>query len=401
MRRVAVGSAVFATAAALVSATTLTATAGPVTARPARLATPVTPARTMACPPAESLVPGTTWHDQTLAPGVRLAVGEAHDSRGRVDLFVIRTNLTHDGVHLGPLVKSLAERRTLTTLAKGHAHLVAATNTGYFDFFSGDPTGPLVIAGRAVVVSTRREAVVGVTTAGLAQAGSVWLTGSVSTPHATYPVTAVNELDPPAGLAIYTPKWGATAIPFPHAAARFVSAAGHTTAIGRHAHVRKSGYLLVATTASARAALTAIGTRTAVRLATAIETTATHPFAQAYGVGSQLVAHAGQPIAGFGCKSSNTSQPARTAIGFADGGRDLILAVVTDHPYTRLHGLDNTQMSELMVQLGVSQAYDFDGSGSSEVLARLPGAAAVTRITYPADGAQRPMPLGLGIYASG
>ena len=48
-----------------------------------------------------------------------------------------------------------------------------------------------------------------------------------------------------------------------------------------------------------------------------------------------------------------------------------MIAIVADNPNTTMHGLDEDQMSELMVQLGVDQAFAFDGSGSTELLAKL------------------------------
>ncbi|MGN6474513.1 MAG: phosphodiester glycosidase family protein, partial [Mycobacteriales bacterium] len=94
---------------------------------------------------------------------------------------------------------------------------------------------------------------------------------------------------------------------------------------------------------------------------------------------------------------ANTETPARTAYGIADGGKTFVIAEVEDHPGTSVHGLDNNQMSGLMAQLGVDRAFDADGSGSTEMLARLPSSGAMTLRTYPADGQERPMPVGLGI----
>jgi hypothetical protein len=50
-----------------------------------------------------------------------------------------------------------------------------------------------------------------------------------------------------------------------------------------------------------------------------------------------------------------------------------------------------------MAQLGVDRAWDVDGSGSTELLAKLPSSGVLTQRTYPADGQERPMPVGLGI----
>jgi hypothetical protein len=99
------------------------------------------------------------------------------------------------------------------------------------------------------------------------------------------------------------------------------------------------------------------------------------------------------------CRASYP-MPARNAVGFANHGRRLIIAVVTDHPGTKVHGLDNKQMSGLMVQLGASRAWAFDGSGSAELIARMPGTSKLAIRNYPADGAERPMPVGFGVSST-
>lgn len=352
------------------------------------------------CPAAESLVPKTTWHRHAIAPGIALAEGDTTDARGKVDLRVLRINLAHRHVHLGPLMKTIASRSPLSTLAAGHQHLVAAVNTGYFDFITGAPVGPLIVGGKALVLSTRHQEVVGVNSAGHAQSGTVWGSLSASYKSTRHSVNGINELRAPAGLSIYTPRWGSKAVRLGSGTSRDVSAAGRTSSLGHSRHVPSSGYLLIAKGASAEQWLAAIGSGHTLTLRGAIHTTAAKPFVQAYGVGNEIVKQAGHAITGFSCDSANTKTPARTAIGFADGGKQLIIAIAADHPGTSLHGLDKDQMSKLMVQLGAAHAYVFDGSGSSELLARMPGTHSLSLRTYPADGVQRPMPLGLGIYYS-
>src|SRR3954452_22266511 len=122
-------------------------------------------------------------------------------------------------------------------------------------------------------------------------------------------------------------------------------------------------------------------------------------FRQAYEAGKTIVATPGVVMTGLSCRI-RYPQPARTAIGMANGGRNLILAVVTDHPGTTMHGLDASQMSKLMVELGAAHAYLLDGSGSSEMIARMPSTGRLSLRNYPADGAERTMPVGLGIFRS-
>jgi hypothetical protein len=373
--------------------------------------------RLVGCPKAESLVPGAHLSTRTLAKGVTLSGGTAHDPQGQVVIHVLRVDVSNRHVVLAPLVRSLAERSPLSQLAAHRRHLVAATNTGYFDFRTGAPVGPFITGGRVVMLSTRHQRVAGLGSNGRLEAGDVWLSATVTSGSSAHPLSALNELDPPSGLAVYTRAWGTSVSVRSGAGIRPVASGvvgassvvgsggnggghggGHGGGRSNGVAIPVNGELLVATSQSARSWLRLLHSGASLKSAIAVKTSAPVAFTQAYGVGSQIVARAGHPLTGFSCDSSNTRTPARTSIGFAKGGRQLILAVVSDHPRTSVHGLDEDQMSKLMVQLGAASAYAFDGSGSAELLARTPGAASLTLRNYPADGVERPMPLGLGIY---
>jgi hypothetical protein len=331
-----------------------------------------------------------------------MASGTAHDSNGVVNMHVLRVDLTRPRVSVQPLVHSLGERSTLSSLAAHRRRLVAATNTGYFSFIFGAPTDPLIVGGVPQVISSRRQTVVGIGRNGRLEAGQVWATSSVTVAGSTQPLVAQNETSPPPGVGIYNSRWGHGRVPGWGATTRNVISGSLGGASGsRHSlSVPGGGYLLQARGRSAVQLLNGLSWGSTVTLAASMKTTASSPFAQAYGVGVQLVAKPGVTKTGFSCDSSNTRQPARTAIGWTRGGRTMVIAVVADHPGTSMHGLDEDQMSKLMVQLGVSRAYAFDGSGSSELLAKLHASSSLRLQNYPADGAERAMPVGLGVLVA-
>src|SRR5436305_13442007 len=60
------------------------------------------------CPPAESLIPGTTFVHHTLAKGVVMSAGTATDATGTVNIHVLRVDLTRPRVEMVPLMQSLA-----------------------------------------------------------------------------------------------------------------------------------------------------------------------------------------------------------------------------------------------------------------------------------------------------
>jgi hypothetical protein len=363
------------------------------------------------CPKAESLVPAAHLRTHRLGTGVTLSTGTAKDAAGSVVIHVLRADLSSRHVRVKPLVHKLAERAPLSRLAAHRHHLVAATNTGYFDFRTGAPDGPFISRGKALMLSTTPERVAGIGRNGLAEAGDVWLSAQLTSASVSHAVSAVNELRPPSGLAVYTPAWGSRVYVDRDATTRTaisgVVGSRSSRNSGNHSGggsgidvtIPAHGEVLVATSRSAQTWLDGLKTGGGLSSSTTVKTSAGVPFRQAYGVGPQIVAQRGHPITGFTCDSANTRTPARTSIGYAKAGRELVVVTVDDHPGTTIHGLDEDQMSKLMVQLHVTQAFAFDGSGSTELLARKRGTTSLSLRTYPGDGVERPMPLGLGIYS--
>jgi hypothetical protein len=366
---------------------------------PARAA--ATPA-TQPCPAPESLVPGTIWRTHQLAPGVQLYDGATTDDggKGRVKMHVLRVDLTTPGVSVQPLMRAVAERSPLSQLAAGNGHLVAAVNTGYFDFVTGAPTQALVVDGKPLVMSARPENVVGLDSRGAMQWGTAALAATVTAESQARKINGLNDVDG-GGVVVFSPRWGSAQVPAgPDSAVRTVvrdrlgpSAIG----ISQIPPVPTDGAELVAHGRDV-SWLASLPSAMPVDIAETITTTAPRPFAQAYGVGPTIVVD-GVARTGLPCDTAGTNQPAQTAIAVATDGT-LVIGEVEEHPGTSLHGLDADQMGKFMEELGVARAWLLDGSGSTEMLARMPGTSTLTLHTYPADGAERPMPVGIGIAYS-
>ena len=351
------------------------------------------------CPAPESLVSGTTWHRHKLAPGVVLTEGRRSDNRGYVDMHVLTVAVTNKHLSFAPLVRRLAQRTPLSKLAAGRPSLVAATNTGYFDFDAGTPLGPLVDRAHPWVSSATKATVVGFGSTGLVQAGQLGLSGLVTSGRSSQVLAGLNVLDPTSGLTAYTSRWGSERVTLPRdAVSRYVVGGVVSSSTGRYdAAPTGGGYLLVARGTTASSWLSSLRQHAAVTVTTKVTTTTKRPFSLAYAVGSRLV-HGGVAATDLTCRR-RYPQPARTAIGFANGGQTLVLAMVADDPGTSMHGLDASQMARLMKDLGSSEAYLFDGSGSTELLARMPtDPSQLSLRNYPADGVERPMPVGFGIF---
>ncbi|MEV1144625.1 phosphodiester glycosidase family protein [Micromonospora sp. NPDC049799] len=88
----------------------------------------------------------------------------------------------------------------------------------------------------------------------------------------------------------------------------------------------------------------------------------------------------------------------RTSVGFSADGRRMIMLTV-DGRQVDSRGVTQTEMGRMMAELGAHHALNLDGGGSSTLLAREPGAAAVQVENSPSDGTERAVPNGLALYA--
>jgi hypothetical protein len=364
---------------------------------PASGSTVLTPGYTKNCPTAARLVFATRWHTHHLAPGVVLREGHRRDSTGFVRMHVLSVDVTNPALAFRPLVRKLTTRQQLSSFS-GRRRLVAATNAGYFDWRTGAPLGAAVARGRPIVTTRARTNVVGFARNGLMQAGHLSAGGEIVASSSTRPLAGVNRARPGTGITAYTSRWGRASVVLPHVTVgRYVRNGSVVSAARRFGRAPRSGYLLVARGHSASHWLRHLQRPAQVRIRLGAHSDAPRPFRLAYAVGGQIVRD-GRALPRLSCPR-RYPKPARTAVGFADDGRRLILVAVDDNMRTALHGLDSVQLGKVMADLGAREAYLFDGGGSTTMLARMHrGARRLSLRTRTAERVERRVPLGFGIY---
>ncbi|HWB67138.1 MAG TPA: phosphodiester glycosidase family protein [Mycobacteriales bacterium] len=351
------------------------------------------------CPGPEKLVtPHTHWHHHRLARGVTLAETTAHDRRGRVAIHVLRIDLRNRRLDVRPLHRGLATRYRLNHLAH-HRHLVAATNGMYFNLYWGAPKVPLIEHRRPLVLSRRHLRVAGIDIHGTARSARVWLDGTVASHGRHRPLQAVNVVAPPTGLTLYTRAWGAHRVPLPgDARSRRLRNDHFRPGLGRHHHPPRHGELLVARGRHARHWLASLRHRDRVTVSRQVRTDGQVALREAYGVGTQVVAKAGQVGHHLYCRRGEIFA-ARTTIGWKRHGTRLLLVTVEGKRGRRQHGLDENQMSGLLVQLGAERAYALDGGGSTSLITRMRRHHHRLSSRIQPSWGLRPIPVGLGVFA--
>ena len=393
---------------------------------PASAGTAMKPGYTTNCPTATSLVEGTHWTTHRLAPGVVLREGRHHGREGYVRMHVLDVDVTDPHLAFHPLMRAVTSRQPLTSF-RSERRLVAATNAGYFDLRTGAPIGPTVQQGRpvlgpaaplgrAMLTTSVSTNVVGFAGDGTMQSGHLSVAGDVVAPSGEQRLAGLNTARPQFGVTVYSPQWGRTPIVWSRGTVgRYVHRgyvavpappsrpARHGRHHRRHHHAAvvhrapRSGYLLVARGDAAVHWLRSLHRAARLQLHVGVRSDAPRPFRLAYAVGGRITQN-GIGLEGLTCPR-RYPQPARTAVGYADDGRRLLLVSVDDNPRTPLHGLDSVQLGSVMADLGATDAWLFDGGGSTTMVTRMhPHAWRLSLRTQTADRVERAVPLGFGIF---
>ncbi|MCX4545016.1 phosphodiester glycosidase family protein [Streptomyces sp. NBC_01565] len=353
-----------------------------------------------------------------IAPGVRL---ESYDRLEadrwlRVDELVVDSGRTggvraeYLGGH-GP--ETVAEAAARHPAGPGR-RVVGAVNGDFFDALgAGTPLGPGIREGRLLHSATpgpggaaRLVPAVGFGPDGSGRVLRLGLAGSVTLPGgAVRPLAGYNAARPPtAGFAAYTSDWPGAGLPGTgpavelrdgRVAAVVPAAAAPVRGPAHRERPAPGATVLVASGATAAAELAALRTGNAVAVS-ARPVTGGGPVPWAAVGGREALVVAGVPRSHDGAPN-DTAAP-RTAVGVSRDGRQIRLVTV-DGRRRDSGGLTLTGLGRLMHRLGMYEALNLDGGGSTTLLAGLSGTTDLAPENTPSDGTPRRVPNGLVLTA--
>jgi predicted phosphodiesterase len=350
--------------------------------------------------PGESLVSRRT--DLPVAPGIALTSFDLFGRTGWLRVHVLNADLA-DGAVSVDLVATQVSRAQPLAQAANAQHAVAAVNGDYFDITETYAAeGPEIQGGQLRKGTTAHTTVAAIGADRVARLADLVLTGTVTVAGTARPLAALNSPSVPAdGIAAYTPLWGPgdrTLIQDAGPYTELVVSGGRVTAVNSRltdTAVPSDG-LVVLGRGAAAAQLAGVRPGDAVAVAFAPRTDAPVDLRTALGSGAVLVR--GGTAVDFPPSTGNDTPKPRTAIGWAQGGRRLLLVAV-DGSANFSAGLSFDDTATLLVRLGAYEAFMLDGGGSTEIVARTPGDSAVGVVNTPSDGAERPVPDGVGLFA--
>ncbi|PWR09552.1 multidrug transporter [Micromonospora sicca] len=371
---------------------------------PAGLAAPAGDLRTAAedAPAASSAPAGgleIAKSTRPVAPGLDLTSFDRYDAEGWLRADALTADLS-GGVTVDYVNSGTVTRDEPLRAAVDRSRAVAAVNGDFFDINNsgaaqgiGIRSGDLIqspVAGHPNAAAISAE--------GLGRVIQVGFEGTATLPAGPVPLTPFNNMVQPNGIGVFTPLWGS----YPRqravsGAARVVEVAVTGGRVAAVATAPGEGPIPAGTTVllgreAGADALGALRPGDPVDVAWRPKASDGGSLRAAVGGGNVLVRDgAVQNIADL------TLAP-RTSVGFSADGRKMIMLTV-DGRQVDSRGVTQTEMGRMMVELGAYTALNLDGGGSSTLLAREPGAAAVQVENSPSDGSERPVPNGLAIYA--
>nr|WP_128377310.1 phosphodiester glycosidase family protein [Streptomyces cavernae] len=366
-----------------------------------------------------------------IAPGVTYTQFDIQAAKGVAHAHVLTVDLRNPRVRVDLLYPgAVASRDRVSRLADARG-AVAGVNGDFFNITEAQhpgvaatnaPVGPTIARGRqlkaavpngqrfgpALPPGTTTQDVLGMGADRTFRLDGLGLDGSVLTDDGKLPLGGLNQYALPVGsIGAYTPDWGSVSrvratcgTDTDRAAAcssdtyevtvrkgRVVKvadrpgggpiASGTTVLVGREAGAQQLRRLSKGESVRVRKRLVAAKSRI--------------PYW--FTVGGYPVLRGGQALPGLDDRTSAV----RTAAGFTDRGRRLVLLALDGAPEYR-SGLTIAEVATTMRRLGSTHAFSLDGGGSSTLVARKPGASTVSVRNHPSDGTERPVANGIGVF---
>ncbi|MFF0265148.1 phosphodiester glycosidase family protein [Kribbella sp. NPDC004536] len=343
---------------------------------------------------------------EQVGPGISLNHVKSVDQRGWVDAQYLTVNLADKAVSTDLLTSGPVASGGPLSTAANKAGAVAGVNGEFFDIGNSNAAlGGEVQNGQLLKTadaSGRQH--VGVSKDGIAQLVDLAVDSTATfsgTDHKVLTINAANGGGVPAnGLVAYTPTWGeySRARGFANAdVAEVLVQQGKVVSVNPSAAgagpIPADGFYLVGRDAAATA-LRALQPGDAVALHYELANDLAKSMKFALGQGGTIVKD-GKVVPGL-----DPSIAPRTALGFKDGGRTLVLATWDGPGGTGKGGVGIDREAQDLADRGVQTAVNLDGGGSTTMVARSLGEDGTTVRNNPSDGQERNDPNGVGVFVS-
>ncbi|MGW0627338.1 phosphodiester glycosidase family protein [Streptomyces sp. NPDC002758] len=376
---------------------------------------------------------GAVQADTAVAPGVSYEEFDIQAAKGLTHAHLLTVDLNDPHVRLDLLYPGAVAARAPVSHLADAAGAVAGVNGDFFNIdetqhpgvqATGATVGPAIAHGVALKYAvpkgqrfgpslppgTDTREVFGVGVDRRARLDHLTLLGSVRTPEGRLALGGFNQYALPVNsVGAFTSRWGTVSRVRATCGTDTIRAAPCST--DTYEVTVRNGRVVSASGTPGSGAIadgTTVlvgreeGARQLRKLATGEQVTVRHRMVASsskipyrFALGGYPVLRGGQPLSGLDAKTAAV----RTAVGIADGGRRVLLLAVDGAPAYNT-GLTIAEVADEMRTLGSQDAFSLDGGGSTTLVARKPGATAVSVRNHPSVGAERPVPNGIGVFSA-
>lgn len=360
---------------------------------------------------AAPLVINQTVEKQNITSGVVLEKYNRFTTSGWIRTNVLRVDLSNENVKVDGLVNknSVSSITTVKNLAKSGGAL-AAVNASFFDPSSGSPYGPVAANGEFAMASAgdNTDHIATLAVDKLSRAFfQYWKTTiELIAPNGTRKnVAAYNNYNGYYNYNMYIvdSKWGSKT---PGVSKTYPSWLEMVVEDGivkgfsvdsPGIDIPKNGYVVLATMGHQK--YLTDNFKVGDPVSYDIQLNVDQSQLQMGLTGGTMLVQAGK-IASFTHSAAGSSRQPRTAAGTTADGKTLLIVTVDGRKDSSVSiGMTQAELAEYMLELGCANALNFDGGGSTTMVARQQGDTAVSTVNTPSDGFERGVSASLGVFS--
>lgn len=363
---------------------------------------------------------GEVRPERPVAPGVTHREFTTTAAAGQVMGDVVEVDLERPEVRTDLLTPGAVAARASVAAMAGRTGAVAGINGDFFDIGrTNAPAGPAVAGGRplkAAVPHGRRmgpgvpgaeiDYVFSVGADRVGRIDRLRLAGQVAGPRETFPIVALNQYAVPVGgIGVFTPEWGlvdrATTLCGSNEDRDAPCAADQAEVLVHEGAVVLAGPPVggrippgdVVLTGREQGAAAVRSLRVGDRVAIDYSLVPASGAQPQFAIGGTPILFDTRPVAGL----DDRYRAPRSAVGVTSDGRRMYLLTL-DGRQSDSVGATLSELATLLREMGVDDAVNLDGGGSSTLVYQPPGAPQAAIVNDPSDSSPRLVPNGIGVY---
>ncbi len=356
------------------------------------------------------LVIDQTVEKQSITSGVVLEKYNRFTTSGWIQTNVLRVDLSNENVKVDSIINknSITSISTVKNLAKSNG-AIAAVNGSLFDTDTGAPYGPVMANGEFSLAATRNNT--DVATFSLDSMNnalfSYWNTEvQLITPSGERKkIAAYNRYTGYYNYNMYVvdSKWGKTTPGVSKTYPSWLEMVVEDGVVTKFSQnqpgipIPQNGYVVLAAMGHEKYLTDNFKVGDPVDFDITMNATDTSNMKMVLTGATQLLKDGKfTPLTDTAAPSSR--QP-RTAVGTTADGKTLIIAAVDGRRTGTSIGMTQAELADYMKELGCYNAINYDGGGSTTMVARTEGSTGLTTVNTPSDGFERGVSASLGVFS--